>query len=97
VTAEERGWTVRISVRLPQVELATWVERALGPEASREVPRARATIERAAPSTIDVAITARDTGAVRAAMNTYLGWVHLALDTVGRAGGSDRSLPEKRP
>jgi tRNA threonylcarbamoyladenosine modification (KEOPS) complex Pcc1 subunit len=97
MTAEELGWTARISVRLPRVELATWVERTLGPEASREVPRARATIERAAPNIVEVAITARDTGAVRAAMNTYLGWVHLALDTVGRADRTEHSLPEKHP
>jgi tRNA threonylcarbamoyladenosine modification (KEOPS) complex Pcc1 subunit len=94
MTGDDLGWSVVISVLLPRESLAAWLERALGPEASREVPRARAQIRRAAPDTVEVAITARDTGAVRAAMNTYLGWVHLALETVGRVGAEDRLPPE---
>jgi len=94
MTADDPGWTAVVSVHLPQGPLATWLERALGPEASREVPRARASVRRAAGTIVEVVITARDTGAVRAAMNTYLGWVHLALATVGRAGVADSGPPE---
>ncbi len=94
MTADDAGWTAVVSVRLPQESLATWLERALGPEASREVPRARAAIRRATGTTVEVVITARDTGSVRAAMNTYLGWVHLALATVGSAGAAE-PLPAK--
>jgi tRNA threonylcarbamoyladenosine modification (KEOPS) complex Pcc1 subunit len=94
MTGEDPGWGAVISVRLPREELATWLERALGPEASREVPRAKAVIRRAAPESVEVLITARDTGSVRAAMNTYLGWVHLALATVAEAEGTVKSPPE---
>jgi tRNA threonylcarbamoyladenosine modification (KEOPS) complex Pcc1 subunit len=83
--SDDRGWTATISVRLPQEAEAGWLERALGPEATREVPRAHATVTRAAPRVVEIALAARDTGSVRAAMNTYLGWVHLALATVGTA------------
>jgi len=79
------GWSAVISVRLPREAVADWLERALRPEAAREVPRAHAEVRRAGPDTVEIALTARDTGSVRAAMNTYLGWVHLALATVARA------------
>ena len=78
-------WTASISVRLPSEEVAGWLERALGPEATREVPRARAEVHHPAPSVVEIAITARDTGSLRAALNTYLGWVHLSLATLPKA------------
>jgi tRNA threonylcarbamoyladenosine modification (KEOPS) complex Pcc1 subunit len=97
MTEEEPGWSAVISVRLPEATLASWLERALGPEASREVPRAHAGLRRAGPETVEIVLTARDTGSVRAAMNTYLGWVHLALATVGPAGLPDPPAPGKSP
>jgi tRNA threonylcarbamoyladenosine modification (KEOPS) complex Pcc1 subunit len=92
MSTPDSGWTAVVSVRLPDERLATWLERALGPEAAREVPRARADVRRASPVTVEIRLTARDTGSIRAAMNTYLGWVHLALATVGEASG-----PAARP
>jgi tRNA threonylcarbamoyladenosine modification (KEOPS) complex Pcc1 subunit len=87
MTAEEFPWTVTITVRTPTDELAGWLDRALRPEVAREVPRARAELRRTDPHRVEIAIVARDTGAVRASLNTYLGWVHLALATVPRAQG----------
>ncbi|MHB8352410.1 MAG: KEOPS complex subunit Pcc1, partial [Thermoplasmata archaeon] len=57
------------------------------PESSREVPRATARVDRVGPDTVRLTLTARDTGALRAALNTYLGWISLAdrTDEVGRA------------
>ncbi|MCI4372732.1 MAG: CTAG/PCC1 family protein [Thermoplasmata archaeon] len=97
MTAPEPGWTAVISVRLPRSELATWLEQALSPEAAREVPRAHAEIRRGSPDSVEIALTARDTGAVRAAMNTYLGWVHLALATVAPAAGGAAPSPKLPP
>jgi tRNA threonylcarbamoyladenosine modification (KEOPS) complex Pcc1 subunit len=88
MTGTDPGWTAVITVRLPQEQLATWLERSLRPEAAREVPRAHALVHRPSPEAVEIALTARDTGSIRAAMNTYLGWVHLALATAGRVGGS---------
>lgn len=78
----DRPWTVTISVRTPSEAVAGWLERTLRPEAAREVPRARTEVHRSGPTSVELAIQARDTGTVRAALNTYLGWVHLALATV---------------
>jgi tRNA threonylcarbamoyladenosine modification (KEOPS) complex Pcc1 subunit len=93
----EPGWSAVITVRLPRELLAGWLEQALRPEASREVPRASAEVVRTAPDAVEVRLTARDTGAARAAMNTYLGWVHLALATLGRVAsgeGAGTAAPE---
>ncbi len=82
------AWTARITVQLTDDALAERLERALGPEATREVPRARAEVSRGPPSRVAIDVRASDAGALRAAMNTYLGWVQLALATVeaARAG-----------
>ncbi|HTS32677.1 MAG TPA: KEOPS complex subunit Pcc1 [Thermoplasmata archaeon] len=87
MSAPEMPWAVTISVRTPTAELAGWLEQALLPEVSREVPRARTAVSRPTPNSVEVAIRARDTGAVRAALNTHLDWVHLALAVVPRASG----------
>ncbi|MCI4366066.1 MAG: hypothetical protein L3K10_08465 [Thermoplasmata archaeon] len=91
------GWTAVISVRMPRAELATWLERTLLPEASREVPRAKAAVARPAPEVVEIRLSARDTGSVRAAMNTYLGWVHLALATLARAHPPPKDGPAPSP
>ncbi len=82
MTDGEPVWRATISVHVRDADIAGWMERALAPEASREVPRAHAELRRAGPNDFEVVIQARDTGAVRAALNTYLGWVHLALATL---------------
>ena len=82
-------WTASVRLRVDSSNVADWLEQALRPEASREVPRAHAEIARSAASELEFAITARDSGAMRAALNTYLGWIHLSLataQTVRRSG-----------
>ena len=88
MTVSAGPWTARLAVRLDTPRLADWLERALRPEASREVPRTRAEVLRTGESAIEVAITARDVGALRAALNTYLGWIHLSLETARTAAAS---------
>ena len=71
-------WTATITVVRDDAARMDRLERALVPEASREVPRARARMRRRDPRSLELAVTANDTGALRAALNTYLGWVALA-------------------
>ena len=78
-------WTASVEIRLGDPRVADWVEQALRPEASREVPRTHAELSRGPDATIVLSITARDSGAMRAALNTYLGWVHLTLATAQTA------------
>jgi tRNA threonylcarbamoyladenosine modification (KEOPS) complex Pcc1 subunit len=75
-------WHATVTVRARDPEFARSLELALRPEASREVPRARAELRAAAGTELELRISAADTGAMRAALNTYLGWIHLAAATV---------------
>jgi len=85
MTTEEFAWTATIRVRVDSPSVVDWVEQALGPEASREVPRARAELHRGTGPSLELSISARDSGAMRAALNTYLGWIHLSLATARAA------------
>lgn len=87
-------WKARITIPRPTPAAAERLLRALGPEASREVPRARSRLERPDPRTVTIDVEARDTGALRAALNTFLGWVQLevATEAVARGAGPSEAL-----
>jgi tRNA threonylcarbamoyladenosine modification (KEOPS) complex Pcc1 subunit len=85
VTSGAGEWSARVRVVGLDAPIAVMLERALRPEAEREVPRARAELRRPEPRTVELSITARDVGAMRAALNTYLGWVSLSLATLRAA------------
>jgi tRNA threonylcarbamoyladenosine modification (KEOPS) complex Pcc1 subunit len=78
-------WTATLSVVLPDSREAEWLASALGPESAREVPRARASVNRRDATTVEVLVHAADAGAMRAALNTYLGWIDLTLATARTA------------
>ena len=91
MTEAPEPWIAQVTVRVESAEVADWLARALGAEVGREVPRSRAQVRRAAEKTVEVGLEARDAGALRAALNTYLGWVHLALATARAARSRPRS------
>lgn len=78
-------WTATVRVRVEDPAVTDWLEQALRPEASREVPRAHADLRRGTGRSLELIISARDSGAMRAALNTYLGWIHLSLATAREA------------
>jgi len=78
---EAAVWLAIVQIRRPTSDGADRVAQALAPEVSREVPRARAELSRPTPTSIELRITAADTSACRAALNTYLAWVGLVLAT----------------
>ncbi|HTP53408.1 MAG TPA: KEOPS complex subunit Pcc1 [Thermoplasmata archaeon] len=90
MSGPSRPWHATITVTTPRPEVADWLASALAPESSREVPRASASIGRAGPASLSVSIDAADAGAMRAALNTYLGWVELSLATVAASEPSNR-------
>ncbi len=96
MTEAASEWRATIRVRTSNPRVSDWLERSLSPEVAREVPRARASLRKSAPGRVDVVIEARDAGAVRAALNTYLGWIHLSLATVRRAGYATDDDPSRR-
>jgi tRNA threonylcarbamoyladenosine modification (KEOPS) complex Pcc1 subunit len=83
------AWRATLTVRRASEAEAERLFATLFPEAAREVPRARAILERPDPKSVRIRVTARDTGALRAAFNTYLGWIALAerTESVGRRAG----------
>jgi tRNA threonylcarbamoyladenosine modification (KEOPS) complex Pcc1 subunit len=85
MSAGRGDWTASLRVRAADERVAAMLERALRPEADREVPRARAALSRPSPEVVELEIAAGDSGAMRAALNTYLGWVALALGTLRSA------------
>ena len=95
MTPSDAPWTATVSIALADRVQADWLASALGPESAREVPRAGATIGREAPATVRIDIRAADAGAMRAALNTYLGWVGLAIATARTAAAGPRApVPE---
>jgi tRNA threonylcarbamoyladenosine modification (KEOPS) complex Pcc1 subunit len=88
MSTPESPWTAVLTVRTANEHLAAMLERSLRPEAEREVPRSRAILRRPSTDTVEISISARDSGAMRAALNTHLGWVHLSLATARSIAGS---------
>lgn len=74
-------WEADLEVRCGSTATAQRLYRVLAPEAAREVPRARAELEPPIADRLLLRIFARDTGALRAAVQTYLGWVQLEAAT----------------
>ncbi|MCI4346031.1 MAG: hypothetical protein L3K07_04690 [Thermoplasmata archaeon] len=87
------GWTARLRiVRVNRVD-ADRLFAALGPEASREVPRAQVKLRRGRANDVLLELEARDTGALRAGVNTFLGWVALAERTESELRSTTPALP----
>jgi tRNA threonylcarbamoyladenosine modification (KEOPS) complex Pcc1 subunit len=82
------GWEAELEVRCGTAAAATRLYRVLAPEAAREVPRARAELRAPVEDRLTLVIWTRDTGALRAAVQTFLGWVQLEAATE-RSGISD--------
>ncbi len=92
MTGRRSPWSATVTIRTGRPELARWIEEALAPEAAREVPRARTTMRRSR-STVTLSVRASDAGAMRAALNTFLGWVALSVATVTAAADAPRAPP----
>jgi tRNA threonylcarbamoyladenosine modification (KEOPS) complex Pcc1 subunit len=90
VSGRGAPWAATVRIRTGRVDRARWLTAALSPEASREVPRARTTVRRSGAE-VELRVSASDAGAMRAALNTYLGWVALSLATLGAAAGGSAS------
>jgi tRNA threonylcarbamoyladenosine modification (KEOPS) complex Pcc1 subunit len=84
-------WGATFTIRLGSAEAAERLVRSLGPEASREVPKTSAVVSRPTPDTVTIEVRASDAGALRAAANTYLGWVDLAGASEAVARAAERA------
>jgi len=89
----------RIVLELESAGQADAMEAALRPELGRDVPGSIATLVRRA-ATVELALDAEDGGALRAALNSYLRWVDLALamhDLARTGGPGGGSAGEPKP
>ncbi len=71
----------RATITLEGPEAAV-VRKALAPEAGRDVPKAKVTVA-GSGRTVTITIEAEDTGALRAAVNSYLRWSDVAARVRG--------------
>ena len=76
---------MRASIRIKPETGAETLARALSPETDWEIQRAAMRISEQAGELL-IEIEAEDIVAFRAAMNSYLRWTKLALDTCETAG-----------
>lgn len=86
-------WMIAVTLRAEPPVRLDWLERTLRPELAREVPRASARLSAPGPDILRLQIEANDTGAARAAVATFLGWVHLAWETRARARAASGTDP----
>jgi len=82
------GWEADLEVLCGSELAASRLYRVLAPEAAREVPRARTELRAPVGDRVHLRIWTKDTGALRAAVQTFLGWVQLEAATE-RAGSAD--------
>lgn len=80
------SWQAEIEVCRPDAAAAERLLRTLLPEATREVPRGRASLDRPEPCRVSIRLEAEDSGALRAALNTFLGWISLTERTEAGVG-----------
>ena len=68
-----------LSATLTVTGNADAIMSALSPEAGRELPRTETDIFRSG-DTVTVNVLAKDASAMRAALNSYLGWIRITED-----------------
>jgi KEOPS complex subunit Pcc1 len=71
------------------------VARALSPEGRQEVPRTRVRVEPQGDS-VTLTVEAEDVNALRAAMNSYLRWMGVAMEAGDIGKGTDRGTERER-
>jgi tRNA threonylcarbamoyladenosine modification (KEOPS) complex Pcc1 subunit len=79
--SELSSWTAVVRIHRARAADAARLFAALEPEAAREVPRTQVALRRPSAETVEITLHARDTGALRAGVNTFLGWIALAERT----------------
>lgn len=92
-----RRWTANFRVELPDPDAAERLLAVLAPEAAREVPRARAQLGRPAPNVVTIDVEASEAASLRAAANTYLGWVDLAESAAAVAARASSTSGAAKP
>ena len=78
---------MRAEIRLCESGLSEFLSRTLKPETEREIPRTEVGVDIQGDDLV-ISIAAEDVNALRAALNSYVRWLKLALDTEKTLGGT---------
>lgn len=86
-------WRATVRIERSSADAAGRLLATLVPEAARDAPRASARVRRRGRNGVEIELVAGEAGALRAALNTFLGWLVLAGETE-RAGAPRTSTPK---
>ena len=71
---------MRARIRLADIDGLDILGKSISPEASRDMPRTKIKVEKVGDELV-VDIEAEDISSLRAALNSYLRWLKLAMET----------------
>lgn len=78
---------MRAEIRMTDCGRSEFLARTLKPETVREIPRTKVEVD-AEGDRLLINVAAEDVNALRAALNSYIRWLKLALDTEEIVGGN---------
>ena len=79
---------MRAQIKLAGLEGLDVLEKSIAPEAATDMPRTKISVEREDDGLV-VNIEAEDASSLRAALNSYLRWINLAMETKDMTSDSD--------
>jgi len=77
---------MRAEIRMKEFGRPEFLAETLKPETSRDIPRTKVEVD-VVDGELVIGVSAEDVNALRAALNSYLRWLKLALDTENTVGG----------
>ncbi len=77
---------MRATIRVSEPGRSDFLAKTLKPETVRSIPRTSVEVDVEGDELV-VNVMAEDVNALRAALNSYLRWIKLALDTEETVGG----------
>jgi KEOPS complex subunit Pcc1 len=78
---------MRAEIRMSECDSSEFLVRILRPETRREIPRTEVDLN-VRENDLVITVRAEDVNALRAALNSYMRWLKLALDTGRTVGGA---------
>lgn len=70
------------------------LSRSMGPEVVRSIPRTEVSITEEEEEVLQIRIDAMDINALRGALNSYLRWVSVGMETVALTSDHERGSKE---
>lgn len=78
---------MRAEIRMVECDRSDFLAETLKPETTSDIPRTKVDVE-VEDGELVIRVMAEDANALRAALNSYIRWLKLALDTEEMIGGT---------